>query len=302
MGRSAATVALAGSAAIAVVVGVSACSDDGGDDSDGEDVGALETVVESDDLDDAVDVAAGGGGVWIALDGGQVVAVGDDGVEPVAELDAVSTDASIAAGGDGTLYATDAERQQLLRYRDGTVDSGPVPAVQELSELAAGADGSVLVGDYEGLQLVSVGSDGRVEELADNVLAGPMTVAPDGTLYYVEDQLFDGRIVTLAPGGGPARLTQPVERDDEGDPVEPPSAGASADDSYIDARDLAATDDGLYVLTFTNEVWRIGGDEELELVLRRGGDSALAALSAADGEVYVLDAGTGTLSTLASGE
>ena len=302
MGRSAATVALAGSAAIAVVVGVSACSDDGGDDADGEDVGALETVVESDDLDDAVDVAAGGGGVWIALDGGQVVAVGDDDMEPVAELDAVSTDASIAAGGDGTLYATDAERQQLLRYRDGTVDSGPVPAVQELSELAAGADGSVLVGDYEGLQLVSVGSDGRVEELADNVLAGPMTVAPDGTLYYVEDQLFDGRIVTLVPGGGPARLTQPVERDDEGDPVEPPSAGASADDSYIDARDLAATDDGLYVLTFTNEVWRIGGDEELELVLRRGGDSALAALSAADGEVYVLDAGTGTLSTLASGE
>jgi hypothetical protein len=301
MGRSAA-VALAGALGIAVVAGASACSDDGGEgggDADGEEVGALDTVVESDDLDDAVDVAAGSGGVWVALDGGQVVAVGDDGVEPVAELDAVSTDASIAAGGDGTLYAADAERQQLLRYRDGAVDSGPVPAVQELSELAAGADGSVLVGDYEGLQLVSVGSDGRVEELADNVLAGPMTSAPDGTLYYVEDQLFDGRIVTLAPGGGPARLTRSVERDDEGDPVEPPSEGAPADDSYIDARDLAATDDGLYVLTFTNEVWRIGDDEELELVLRRGGDSALAALSAADGEVYVLDAGTGTLSTIA---
>jgi DNA-binding beta-propeller fold protein YncE len=290
---------LAGALAIAgVVVGASGCSDDGGDGG-GEEVGALDTVVESDSLVDADDVAAGGGRVWVALEDGQVVAVEDDDVEPVTALDAVSTDATIAAGSDGSLIATDRERQQLLRYRDGQVDAGRVPALQELSELAAGPDGSVLVGDYEALQLVALGADGTVEELVDRVLAGPMTSAPDGTLYYVEDQLFDGRIMVMRPGRGPARLTQSVDRDDEGNAVEPPSEGAVADDSYIDARDLAATDDGLYVLTFTNEVWRIGEDEELELVLRRGDDSTLAALSAADGDVYVLDAATGTLSTIA---
>jgi hypothetical protein len=53
------------------------------------------------------------------------------------------------------------------------------------------------------------------------------------------------------------------------------------------------------VLTFTNEVWRIDDNDELELVLRRGGDSALVALGASDADVYVLDAGTATLSTLA---
>jgi hypothetical protein len=55
-------------------------------------------------------------------------------------------------------------------------------------------------------------------------------------------------------------------------------------------------------LTFTNEVWRIGDDEELELVLRRGGDSALVALAASGDDVYVLDAGTATLSTLDAGD
>jgi hypothetical protein len=130
-------------------------------------------------------------------------------------------------------------------------------------------------------------------------LAGPLTVAPDGTLYFVDDQVLDGRIVALRPGGGPEGLTQEVERDDDGNPVEPPLEGASAGDSYIEARDLAATDDGLLVLTFTNEVWRIGADEELELVLRRGGDSELVALSASGDDVYVLDAGAATVSTLA---
>ena len=82
--------------------------------------------------------------------------------------------------------------------------------------------------------------------------------------------MLDGRILALPPSGAPEGLTQPVQRDGEGNPVEPPSEGAPAGDSYIDARDLAATDHGLLVLTFTNEVWRIGDDAELELVLRRG--------------------------------
>jgi DNA-binding beta-propeller fold protein YncE len=144
---------------------------------------------------------------------------------------------------------------------------------------------------------VSIGADGSVGEVADDALAGPLTVAPDGTVYYVDDQVLDGRIVALPPGGGPEGLTQSVERDEEGNPVEAPSEGAFAGDSYIEARDLAATDDGLLVLTFTNEVWRIGDDGELELVLRRGGDTALVALGASGDDVYVLDAGTGTLST-----
>ncbi len=291
------------SLAVAVAVGVGAvavagCSDDDGGD-DAEDVGSLETVVQADDLAEAVDVAAGGDGVWVATGEGRVLEVSGDGLAEAEGFDAVSTAAGIAASDDGTLFATDPDRRSLVRYRGGTVDDGAVPAVQELSALTAAADGTVFVADHDALQVVSIGADGRVGELLDDALAGPMTVAPNGTLYYVDDQVLDGRIVALPPGGGPEGLTQPVERDGEGNPVEPPSEGAPAGDSYIDARDLAATDDGLLVLTFTNEVWRIGDDAELELVLRRGDDSALVALGASGDDVYVLDAATATLSTLA---
>ena len=278
-------------------VTVAACSDDGGGDAD--DIGGLQTVVEGDDLAGAVDVAAGDGMVWLATGDGEVLQLAGDGLAEADGLDAVSTVAGIAASDDGTLFATDPDRRSLVRYRDGSVDDGAVPAVQELSALAAAADGTVFVADHDALQVVSIGADGSVGEVADDALAGPLTVAPDGTVFYVDDQVLDGRIVALPPGGGPERLTQSVERDEEGNPVEAPSEGASAGDSYIEARDLAATDDGLLVLTFTNEVWRIGDDGELELVLRRGGDSALLALSASGDDVYVLDAGTRTLSTLA---
>jgi sugar lactone lactonase YvrE len=278
------------------VATVAACSDDGGDDA--AEVGTLQTVVESDDLAEAIDVAAGDGMVWVATGAGQVLQVSGDGLAEADGLDAVSTAAGIAASDDGTLFATDPDRRSLVRYRDGSVDDGAVPAVQELSALAA-ADGTVYVADHDALQIVSIGADGRVGELADDALAGPLTVAPDGTVYYVDDQVLDGRIMALPPNGGPEGLTQSVERDDEGNPVEAPSDGASAGDTYIEARDLAATDDGVFVLTFTNEVWRVGDDGTLELVLRRGGDSALVALGASGDDVYVLDAGTGTLSTLA---
>jgi DNA-binding beta-propeller fold protein YncE len=279
------------------VATVAACSDDdGGDDAD--EVGTLQPVAESDDLAEAIDVAAGDGLVWVATDAGQVLQVSGDGLAEAEGLDAVSTVAGIAASDDGTLFATDPDRRSLMRYRDGSVDDGAVPPVQELSALAAAADGTVYVADHDALQVVSIGADGRVGELADDALAGPLTVAPDGTVYYVDDQVLDGRIMTLPPGGGPEALTQSVERDDEGNPVEAPSDGASAGDSYIEARDLAATDDGVFVLTFTNEVWRVGNDGDLELVLRRGGDSALVALGASGDDVYVLDAGTGTLSTI----
>ena len=284
-------------AMVALVFGgatVAACSDDG---NDADEVGTLQTVVESDDLAEAIDVAAGDGMVWVATGAGQVLQVSGDGLAEADGLDAVSTVAGIAASDDGTLFATDPDRRSLVRYREGSVDDGAVPAVQELSALAA-ADGTVYVADHDALQVVSIGADGRVGELADDALAGPLTVAPDGTVYYVDDQVLDGRIMTLPPGGGPDALTQSVERDDEGNPVEAPSDGASAGDSYIEARDLAATDDGVFVLTFTNEVWRVGNDGELELVLRRGGDSALVALGASGDDVYVLDAGTGTLSTI----
>jgi outer membrane protein assembly factor BamB len=283
---------------VAVVFGgatVAACSDDG---DDADEVGTLQTVVEGDDLSEAVDLAAGDGMVWVAIGEGQVLQVSGDGLAEADGLDAVSTVAGIAASDDGTLFATDPDRRSLVRYRDGSVDDGAVPAVQELSALAAAADGTVFVADHDALQVVSIGADGSVGEVADDAFAGPLTVAPDGTVFYVDDQVLDGRIVALPPGGGPERLTQSVERDEEGNPVEAPSEGASAGDSYIEARDLAATDDGLLVLTFTNEVWRIGDDGELELVLRRGGDSALVALGASGDDVYVLDAGTGTLSTL----
>jgi DNA-binding beta-propeller fold protein YncE len=275
---------------------VAACSDDGGDDAD--EVGTLQTVVESDDLAEAIDVAAGDGMVWVATGAGQVLQVSGDGLAEAGGLDAVSTVAGIAASDDGTLFATDPDRRSLVRYRDGRADGGAVPAVQELSALAAAADGTVFVADHDALQVVSIGADDSVGELAGDALAGPLTVAPDGTVYYVDDQVLDGQIMALPPGGGPERLTQSVERDDEGNPVELPSEGASAGDSYIEARDLAATDDGVFVLTFTNEVWRVGDDGELELVLRRGGDSALVALSASGQDVYVLDAGTATLSTI----
>jgi outer membrane protein assembly factor BamB len=278
-------------------VTVAACSDDG--DGEADDVGTLQTVVESDDLAEAIDVAAGDGGVWLATGEGQVLEVSGDGLAEADGLDTVSTVAGIAASDDGTLFATDPDRRSLVRFRDGSVDDGTVPAIQELSALAAAADGTVYVADHDALQLVAIGADGSVGELADDALAGPLTVAPDGTVYYVDDQVFDGRIVALPPGGGPERLTQSVERDDEGNPAEAPAEGASAGESYIEARDLAATDGGVFVLTFTNEVWRVGDDGELELVLRRGGDSALVSVSASGNDVYVLDAGTGTLSTLA---
>jgi hypothetical protein len=275
---------------------VAACSDDGGDGAD--DVGTLQTVVESDDLAEAIDVASGDSMVWVATGAGQVLQVSGDGVAAADGLDSVSTVAGIAASDDGTLFATDPDRRSLVRYRDGSVDDGGVPAVQELSALAAAADGTVFVADHDALQVVSIGADGSVGELADDALAGPLTVAPNGTVYYVDDQVLDGRIMALPPGGGPEELTQSVERDGEGNPVEAPSDGASAGDSYIEARDLAATGDGVFVLTFTNEVWRVGDEGDLELVLRRGGDSELVALSASGDDVYVLDAGTGTLSTI----
>jgi len=285
-------------AMVALVFGaamVAACSDDG---DDAEEVGTLQTVVEGDDLSEAVDLAAGDGMVWVATGEGQVLQVSGDGLAEADGLDAVSTVAGIAASDDGTLFATDPDRRILVRYRDGSVEDGAVPAVQELSALSAAADGTVFVADHDALQVVSIGADGSVGEVADDALAGPLTVALDGTVYYVDDQVLDGQIVELPPGGGPERLTQSVERDDEGNPVEPPSEGAFAGDSYIETRDLVATDDGLLVLTFTNEVWRIGDDGDLELVLRRGGDSALVALGASGDDVYVLDAGTGTLSTI----
>jgi hypothetical protein len=287
---------------------VTACSDDDDGDEGGGDtdeVGALETVAEDPELSSAVDLTAGGDGVWVALEDGQVLtapaagAGGDGGLEPVAGLDAVSTNAGIAAGGDGTLFATDDDRRQLLRLRDGAVEPAPVPAVQELSELAAGPDGTVYIGDYMGLQLVSLSPDGRLSELDTDVQAGPIAVGPDGTVFFVEDQLFDGRIMVLPAGGEPRELTLEVERGDGGNPVEQPSDGAAAGESYIEALDLAATADGLYVLSSGSEVWRIGEDERLELVLRQGGDVALAALAAAGDDVYVLDSGSGTISTLA---
>jgi hypothetical protein len=299
--RSTPVLSLAAGALLGVgALAVSACSDDDGAD-DAEDVGRLETVVEDDQLGDAVDLAAGSNGVWAALGDGRVLEVSGDGLEGLDGLDAVSTAAGIAASDDGTLFAADPERQRLLRYRAGELDDSAVPAVQELSELTAAAGGTVFVADYDGRQVVSIGADGAVTEVVDDAMAGPMTVAPDGTLYYVDDQVIDGRIVALPPGGGPERLTQEVERDEDGNPIEPPSEGASAGDSYIDARDLAASNDGLLVLTFTNEVWRIGEDDDLELVLRRGGDSTLVALGASGDDVYVLDAAAATVSTLDEG-
>ncbi len=290
------------SLAVAVAVGVGAgtvagCSDDDGGD-DAEEVGSLETVVHADDLAEAVDVAAGGDQIWVATGDGRVLEASGDGLAQADGLDAVSAATGIAAADDGTLFATDPDRRSLLRYRDGNVDAGAVPAVLELSALTAAADGTVFVADHDALQVVSIGAEGRVGEVVDDALAGPLTVAPDGTLYSVDDQVLDGRIVALRSGGGPERLTQEVERDEDGNPVEPPSEGAPAGDSYIEARDLAATDDGLLVLTFTNEVWRIGEDDELELVLRRGGSSALVALDASGDDVYVLDSGMATLSTI----
>ena len=152
-----------------------------------------------------------------------------------------------------------------------------MPGIQELSALTAAADGTVFVADHDALQVVSIGADGRVGSCSRR-LAGPMDwsrrTAPCTTSTTRCSTAGSWRCRPAAPEG----LTQPVERDGEGNPVEPPSEGAPAGDSYIDARDLAATDHGLLVLTFTNEVWRIGDDAELELVLRRGDDSALVAL------------------------
>ncbi|HEY6414891.1 MAG TPA: hypothetical protein VIX41_01595, partial [Acidimicrobiales bacterium] len=87
------------------VAAVAACSDDGGDDAD--DVGALQTVVQSDDLAEAIDVAAGDGMAWVATGAGQVLQVSGDDVAEADGLDAVSTVAGIAASDDGTLFATD---------------------------------------------------------------------------------------------------------------------------------------------------------------------------------------------------
>jgi outer membrane protein assembly factor BamB len=302
LARSTPALSLAVSAALVLgPAAVAGCSDDG-DADEAEEVGGLETVVGDDQLSDAVDVAAGGDEVWVATGEGRVLEVSGDDMSEVEGLDAVSTAAGIAADDNGTLFATDADRRNLVRYRAGELENGAVPAVQDLSALAAADDGTVFVADHDGLQVVSIDASGRVGEVVDDALAGPMTVASDGTLYYVDDQVLDGRIVALRPGGGPERVTREVERDDDGNPVEPPSEGAAAGDSYIEARDLAATEDGLLVLTFTNEVWRIGDDDELELVLRRGGDSALVALAASGDDIYVLDAGTATLSTLDAGD
>ncbi len=283
-------------------VALAACSGDDDDaDDEARDVGRLETVAEDDGLAEAVDVAGGGDGVWVVSGDGTVLEVTGDGLAEVEGLDEVSAAAGVGASDDGTLFATDPDRASLVRYRDGRAAASEVPAVRELSALTAATDGTVFVADHDALQVVSISADGKVGESVGDALAGPLSVAPDGTLYYVDDQVLGGRIVALAPGGGPEGLTQEVERDEDGNPVEPPAEGAAAGDSYIEARDIAATGDGLLVLTFTNEVWRIGDDGRLELVLRRGDGSALVALGAAGDEVYVLDAGAATLSTIDAG-
>jgi hypothetical protein len=96
--------------------------------------------------------------------------------------------------------------------------------------------------------------DGPAAEPLDNVHADPIAVGPDGTVYFVEEALFDGRIVAVTPGGGPRRIAGEVERDGDGNPVEAPVEGVRAGDSHLEAADLTATSDGLYVLIFERGV------------------------------------------------
>ena len=120
-GRSTPVLSLAVAVAVGVgAVAVAGCSDDDGGD-DAEDVGSLETVVQADDLAEAVDVAAGGDGVWVATGEGRVLEVSGDGLAEAEGLDAVSTAAGIAASDDGTLFAADPDRPDLDESRDHAV-------------------------------------------------------------------------------------------------------------------------------------------------------------------------------------
>jgi hypothetical protein len=287
------------------------CSDDQA--ADAGDVGDLVTVAESDDLGRAIDMAAAPGGVWLVLEDGRVVTVpagsgrsgdgqgdeGDGAVEP-ARFGPVAPDAGISAADGGVLVAAAPDRQRLLIVRDGEAATVRVDGVQEMSRVAAAGGGTLYFADHTGPRVVTTeagSAEGPARSVLDGVLAAPLSGGPGGELYFVDDQVLGGRIRVTDAGGDARTITGEVERDEEGEPVERPSDGGDAAESYMDALDLAAAGDALYVLTFDNEVWRIA-DGQLELVLRRGGDAALVSLAANEDDVYVLDTATATLSSL----
>lgn len=294
---------------------LASCSDDQA--ADAGDVGELEPVADSDDLGRALDMAAGPDGVWLVLEDGSVVtapvAAGDgDGGErddgedggggglAPARFGPVAPESGIAAGDDGVMVAAAPDRQRLLIVRDGEAATVRVEGVQEMSRVAATGDGTLYFADHSGPRVVTAdaeAAEGPARSVLDGVLAGPVAASPSGDLYFVDDQVLGGRIRVTDAAGDARTITGEVERDEEGEPVERPSDGDEAGDSYVDALDLAATDDAVYVLTFDNEVWRIA-DDRLELVLRRAGDAALVALAATGDDVYVLDTATATLSAL----
>ena len=293
------------------------CSDDQA--ADAGEVGDLVTVAESDELGRAIDMAAAPDGVWLVLEDGQVVTVPAgggaesgsgsgsdesesaeaDAVEP-ARFGPVAPDAGISADGDDVLVAAAPDRQRLLIVRDGEAATVRVDGVEEMSRVAAAGGGTLYFADHTGPRVVTsdaAAAEGPARSVLDGVLAAPLSGGPGGELYFVDDQVLGGRIRVTDAAGDARTITGEVERDEEGEPVERPSDGGDAAESYMDALDLAASGDALYVLTFDNEVWRIA-DGRLELVLRRGGDAALVSLAASGDDVFVLDTATATLSSI----
>ena len=110
------------SLAVAVAVGVGAvtvagCSDDDGG-GDAEDVGSLETLVQADDLAEAVDVAAGGDGVWVLAARAVCSRCRATAWRSRRGSSGLAA-AGIAASDDGTLFATDPDRRSLVRITAG---------------------------------------------------------------------------------------------------------------------------------------------------------------------------------------
>jgi hypothetical protein len=176
---------------------------------------------------------------------------------------------------DGSVYVPSAT-WELLRYRNGEFAPTGLSGESEIVRPAGAGDGTVYVTDLVHDRIVALAPDGTTRTAVDAVYAAALAVGPDGTLYYddgenpSEDEIYpsdadDGSdtepsIKALTPSGETRLLVDFGDRE--------PTEGAQAAGVDLGLADMAANEDGLYVLS-GSELWQVDGDGRLHLLLRR---------------------------------
>lgn len=252
-------------------------------------------------------VAAPDGGLWILVPVGSADGAGveasllrivDNRVDTIDVPVPVLAASLMGAGPDDAVYLISAAGE-LLRLHGGDVHPTGYGGAASPSRPAGAPDGTVYVINAENDHIDAVDSRGGVHAVVADAAVAQMAVGPDGTLYYQERDT--GGIRAMTPSG--------ERRDVAGFGDAEPRDGGSALDASLGVADMAVNEDGLHVL-FGNEVWRIDGDGQLHLVLRRrwhppprargerGPDDnevQLYDIAAGRHEIYVWDAYDGTV-------